>query len=119
MISKIKKLTWLSVFSRAGFPYFIVDLAINAYIYDMKSRLSWGYKDQLLVVKKDLITSYYSQRDAKSFKAWLKKQNNNKLLKINSLILKQLKNSIKVIARADKLLDKPSNKNLLFIVFLL
>ncbi|MFA6307451.1 MAG: PEP-utilizing enzyme [Patescibacteria group bacterium] len=109
MINKIKKITWLAVFSRAGFPYFIVDLAINAYVLDMKKRLSWGYRDQLMLIRKNLITSYYSKRDEDSFKEWLKKQNEKKLEKINNIILKQLKESKNYIAKTNKLLKNENS----------
>lgn len=86
-----KKIKWIPVFTREGFPFFILDLGIKAYVYDMKKKIGWGYRDQLFVSKENIETSYYSSRDARSFEKFVSSKDNKFILKINKMIREKFK----------------------------
>lgn len=64
-------LIWKQLFKRTGYPYFILHLAQEAYAQDMEAALGWGYSDQLFIHDCGTVTSFYSTRDADSFKKFL------------------------------------------------
>lgn len=111
---KIKKQTWIPVFTRAGYPLFIADLAVRAYVVDMKKRLPWGYRDQLVTSNKNVLTVYYSKRDSASFNKYLNSQDDKSLLDSISKIEKQLIKTKKQIASVSHLVKaNASNDDLI------
>lgn len=95
---------WRIIFSREGFSYFITSLAFDGFINDMKKSIGWGYRDQACISKGNLVSTYYSNRDASSFKKFIKNKDDKFLLKINDLINKQVSISKKQIAKINSLL---------------
>ncbi|MFA5022219.1 MAG: PEP-utilizing enzyme [Patescibacteria group bacterium] len=102
----IKKTTWDPIFTREGFSYFIASLAFDGYIKDMPRRIGWGYRDQLLISKKNILTVYGSLSDQKKINQFCNKKNKSYFLKVNQIILTQLVETKKVILKVNKLLEK-------------
>jgi len=89
----MKKIIWQQVFKREGFPYFILHLGLEAYLNRMKKEIGWGYRDQLFVLDNNIVTSYYSTRDADSFKKFISKKPASFINKINKEIRSRVKKS--------------------------
>lgn len=77
---------WSSLFTRSGYPFFVLDIALHAYIEDMENRIGWGYKDQILFFKNGLATSYFSNEDKKRFQIFI----NNKDVSEVEVILQKI-----------------------------
>lgn len=90
---KLNKIIWQPIFSREGFPYFIVSLACEGYIFDMKKKIGWGYRDQLVVSRKNFLTVYGSVRDQESFLKFVVDKDKNYFIKVNNIILDYLDKS--------------------------
>lgn len=103
------KTKWINVFTRAGFPLFLLNLAIEGYIYDMRKKIGWGYRDQLFISKKNIESSYYSARDRESFKKFVSSKQEKEILKINKIIKNIFIVANKEIIKVNKYLD---NNNL-------
>jgi len=101
---------WQPIFSREGFPYFIVSLAFEGYVFDMKKKIGWGYRDQLLVSRKNLLTVYGSDRDQKSFLKFTANKDKNYFLKINNIIIDHLNKTKTVVNLINKKLTKKKLK---------
>lgn len=92
---KTNKIIWQPIFSREGFPYFIASLAFEGYIFDMKKKIGWGYRDQLMVSKKNFLTVYGSVRDQKSFVKFTTNKDKNYFVSVNDIILDCLNRAVK------------------------
>lgn len=106
---KLNKIIWQPIFSREGFPYFIVSLALEGYIFDMKKKIGWGYRDQLVVSRNNFLTVYGSVRDQQSFLKFIANKDKNYFIKVNNIILDHLN---KAGIAADLINRKLVNKKL-------
>ncbi|HLD31846.1 MAG TPA: PEP-utilizing enzyme [Patescibacteria group bacterium] len=87
---KKEKEQWHSLFTRSGFPVYILDLAGRAYVRDMKKRLGWGYTSQRFIVQQGMTTSYYSETDRKSFRRFIQRVAPASILARNRKIIKEI-----------------------------
>ncbi len=101
---KNQKIIWDPIFSRSGFSYFIAALSFQGYNQQMKMKLGWSYRDQLLVSKKYFLTVYGSVRDQKSFRKFTLRKKSEYFKQVNTIIISELKQSIKNIVKVKKLL---------------
>ncbi len=81
-----RSIQWTPVFTREGFPYFILSLGLEGYVRDMKKALGWGYRDQLFISEKDIEKSYFSERDSRSFLRFLHSCQGRTINQLNSKI---------------------------------
>ena len=79
----------MPIFTRTGYPYFILNLALQGYIYDMPAALGWGYRDQLLCYHQDVVRSFYSLRDSDDFKKFIASKTEGEINDLLSTILER------------------------------
>ncbi|HBU06644.1 MAG TPA: hypothetical protein DEB09_01010 [Candidatus Magasanikbacteria bacterium] len=114
---KSKQIKWHSLFTRNGYPYFMLDLALSAYLYDMKKVVGWGYKDQLFISKNDLVTSYYSESDIESFLKFISNKKASFIKKTNKILEnKILKAKHDFILIEKDILNSDNKKKLISVV---
>lgn len=101
-----KEIIWRPIFSREGFSYFIASLAFEGYVLDMKKRIGWGYRDQLLVSRRNFLTVYGSTRDELSFSAYAARKHKKFFIEINNLIAAELRKAEKGVNQVNTLLKK-------------
>lgn len=106
VLQELKKIKWEPIFTREGFPYFISHLSFEGFTKDMKKYIGWGYKDQLIISKKNILSVYGSQRDIESFKRFTATKGIKFFLGANNLILDKLSVAKKGINEIGKKLSK-------------
>lgn len=101
-----KNIQWTPVFTREGFPYFILSLGLEGYVRDMKKALGWGYRDQLFISEKDIEKSYFSERDSRSFQTFLDRSDDTAVRRINGKIRKIFARNVIQIGRINRALGR-------------
>ncbi len=86
------QLIWKQLFKRTGYPYFILHLAQEAYAQDMEAALGWGYSDQLFIYDTGTVTSFYSTRDAHSFREFITTKIETELFELLNIIERRAEN---------------------------
>lgn len=108
---KHKKNEWEPIFTREGFSYFIAHLAFEGFTVDMKKKIGWGYRDQLIISQKDILTVFGSKEDIVSFIDFTNNKETIFFKKINYLINNELKNAQKNIEEVKKILKRKNLDN--------
>lgn len=109
----MKNIIWKKVFKRFGFPYFVLDLSLDSYLRQMRKNIGWGYRDQLFILKNNIVESYCSTRDARSFEKFISNKDEKFIIKINKLIRRLVAISKKRLAKIERALNKKNDSNAL------
>lgn len=107
---------WKKLFTRSGFQYFILHMAQEAYANDMEATLGWGYKDQLFIYEDSIVTSFYSEEDAQSFKTFIAQKTSAEIIGLLKIIDERIIDLQRAGEDAIALLNTIPNQNVLMIL---